>query len=63
MPNAKNERSVTGRIADFLLQRLIAVPRNEVPMPKNIRQSKGNLVLVQGFIRDAFLPFGNIRFA
>ena len=25
MPNAKNERSVTGRIADFLLQRLIAV--------------------------------------
>ena len=28
MPNAKNERFVTSRIADFLLQRLIAVVRS-----------------------------------
>ena len=33
------------------------IPRNDVPMPKNIRQSEGNLTLL------TFLPFGNSRFA
>ena len=32
MPNAKNERPVTARIADFLLQRLIAVSPVTLPV-------------------------------
>ena len=43
MPNGKNERPVTGRIADFLLQRLIAVsgiPRRR----KRIESVENNLL-------------------
>ena len=40
MPNAKNESPVTGRIADFLLQRLIAVYGIKIQINQNFSLSQ-----------------------